>query len=135
MPDDKVRTVDQPEGTGEYFSAGDLAFGISYARKLTDRFSIGFTAKYIQESIWHMSSSAFAIDAGTIFRTDLFGGMVIGASISNFGTSMKLSGIDTRTYEALILPSLEQPIRYLMLLIWIHGIFLYFSESVFLLMQ
>jgi hypothetical protein len=100
MPDDKVRTVDQPDGTGEYFSAGDIAVGISYARKLTDRFSVGFTAKYIQESIWHMSSSAVAIDAGTKFRTDLFGGMVIGASISNFGTPMKMSGIDTRTYSS-----------------------------------
>ena len=98
MPDMKVRTVAMPEGTGEYFSAGDFAIGASYARKLTDRFSVGFTAKYIQESIWHMSSSAFAIDAGTLFRTDLFGGMVIGASISNFGTKMKLSGRDTRTY-------------------------------------
>lgn len=98
MPDDKVRTVAQPEGTGEYFSAGDLALGVSYARKLTDRFSIGFTGKYIQESIWHMSSSAFALDIGTLFRTDLFGGMMIGASISNFGTPMQLSGIDTRTF-------------------------------------
>ncbi len=100
MPDEKVRTVDQPEGTGEYFSAGDIAVGISYARSFTDRFSVGFTAKYIEESIWHMSSSAFAIDAGTVFRTDLFGGMVIGASISNFGSSMKLQGIDTRTYSS-----------------------------------
>ena len=100
MPDEKVRTVDQPEGTGEYFSAGDIAVGISYARSLTDRFSVGFTAQYIEESIWHMSSSAFAIDAGTEFRTDLFGGMVIGASISNFGSSMKLQGIDTRTYSS-----------------------------------
>ena len=100
MPDMKVRTVDQPEGTGEYFSAGDLAVGLSYARTLSDRFSVGFTAKYIQESIWHMSSSAFAVDAGTSFKTDLFGGMVIGASISNFGTSMKLQGIDTRTFSS-----------------------------------
>ncbi len=100
MPDMKVRTVDQPEGTGEYFSAGDLAFGISYSRKLFDRFSIGFTGKYIQEKIWHMSSVAFALDIGTVFRTDLFGGMVIGASISNFGTPMKLQGIDTRTYSS-----------------------------------
>ncbi len=100
MPDMKVRTVDQPEGTGEYFSAGDIAVGVSYARNFTDRFSVGLTAKFIQESIWHMSSSAFAVDAGTEFRTDLFGGMVIGASISNFGSSMKLSGIDTRTYSS-----------------------------------
>ncbi len=99
MPDMKVRTVEMPEGTGEYFSAGDLALGISYARSLTERFSIGFTAKYIQENIWHMSATAFAVDAGTIFRTDLFGGMVIGASISNFGSPLKLSGLDTRTFE------------------------------------
>jgi len=32
MGDMKVRTVEMPEGTGEYFSAGDLAAGISYAR-------------------------------------------------------------------------------------------------------
>jgi hypothetical protein len=98
MADEMVRTVDLPEGTGEFFSAGDIAVGLSYARKLTDRFSIGFTAKYIQESIWHESASAVAIDAGTIFRTDLFNGLTIGASISNFGTQMKLAGSDIRTF-------------------------------------
>jgi hypothetical protein len=98
MDDMKVTTVEKPEGTGEFFSAGDIAVGISYARNLTDRFSIGFTAKYVQQSIWHMSASAIAIDAGTLFRTDLFGGMVIGASMSNFGTPMKLEGRDARYY-------------------------------------
>lgn len=98
MEDMKVRTVEQPEGTGEYFSAGDIAVGMSYARNLTDRFSIGFTAKFIQQRIWHMSANAVAFDAGTLFRTDLFGGMVIGASISNFGTPMQLAGRDNRQY-------------------------------------
>ncbi|MGA7160265.1 MAG: PorV/PorQ family protein [Bacteroidota bacterium] len=98
MADMMVRTVEMPEGTGEYFSASDLAAGISYARPLTDRFSIGFTAKFIQEAIWHESATAFAIDAGTIFKTDLFGGMVIGASLSNFGTPMTLAGSDTREF-------------------------------------
>jgi hypothetical protein len=105
MADEKVRTVDQPEGTGEFYSAGDIAVGLSYARKLTDRFSIGFSAKYIQETIWHESATAVAIDAGTIFRTDLFNGLTIGASISNFGTQMKLNGSDTRTF-ARVNPSL-----------------------------
>jgi hypothetical protein len=100
MGDEKVTTVEMPEGTGEYYSASDIAVGISYARSLTERFSIGFTAKYIQESIWHMSSNAFAVDVGTIFKTDLIGGLTIGASISNFGTKMKLSGSDTRTFES-----------------------------------
>ncbi|MBI1932814.1 MAG: PorV/PorQ family protein [Ignavibacteriales bacterium] len=98
MDDMKVRTIELPEGTGEYFSAGDISFGVSYARKLTERFSIGFTAKYIQQNIWHMKASAFAIDAGTLFKTDLFGGMTIGASISNFGTTMKMDGRDTRYF-------------------------------------
>lgn len=98
MDDMKVRTVDKPEGTGEYFSAGDIAVGLSYARNLTDRFSIGFSAKFIQQKIWHMSATGFAFDAGTLFRTDLFGGMVIGASISNFGTPMQLAGRDSRQY-------------------------------------
>ncbi len=98
MEDMMVRTVEQPDGTGEFFSAGDIAVGVTYARNLTDRFSIGFTAKYIQQTIWHMRSTGFAIDAGTLFRTDLFGGMTIGASISNFGTPMKLEGRDTRYF-------------------------------------
>lgn len=98
MEDMIVRTIENPEGTGELFSAGDMAIGISYARNLTDRFSIGVTAKYIEQSIWHMKASAFALDLGTLFKTDLFGGMTIGASISNFGTPMRLEGRDARYF-------------------------------------
>ncbi len=98
MDDMMVRTVEKPEGTGEFFSAQDIAIGLTYSKKLTDRFSIGFTGKYIQQNIWHMSATAFALDIGTLFRTDLLGGMVIGASLSNFGTSMQLEGRDTRYF-------------------------------------
>ena len=98
MADMEVRTVIQPEGTGEFFSAGDLAVGVTYARKLTDRFSIGVTGKYIQETIWHEGANAFAMDFGTSFKTDLFGGMTIGATISNFGTKMQMIGRDTRQF-------------------------------------
>src|SRR2546422_6850151 len=98
MDDMKVRTVEQPEGTGEFFSAGDIAAGISYSRRLTDRFAIGFTGKYVRQSIWHESAEALALDAGTTFKTDLFGGMTIGATLLNFGTNMRLNGRDTRTF-------------------------------------
>ncbi len=98
MDDMKVRTVEQPDGTGENFSAGDISVAISFARSLTERFSVGITAKYIKQSIWHMSSSAFAVDAGTIFKTDLLGGLTIGAVLSNFGTPMRLEGRDTRNF-------------------------------------
>ncbi|MCU7492319.1 MAG: PorV/PorQ family protein [Ignavibacteria bacterium] len=98
MPDMKVTTVDMPQGTGEFFSAGDMAVGVSYAMSLTDRFSIGFNAKYIQQKIWHETASGFAVDFSTLFRTDLLNGLIIGAAISNFGTSMQLAGRDTRTF-------------------------------------
>jgi len=51
MGEMEVRTIEEPEGTGEMFSCGDLALGLSYGRCLTDRFSIGFNVKYIKQRI------------------------------------------------------------------------------------
>ena len=93
MPDMPVRTEYPPQGTGEYFSASDLAIQVSFARSLTDRFSIGLNAKFIQERIWHMSANGMDVDVGTLFRTQ-FHDMRLGMSISNFGTSMRMSGRD-----------------------------------------
>ena len=89
----EVRTVQRPEGTGEKFSVGDLSAGLSYAKNLTDKFSIGVNAKYISQRIWHMQAKGYAFDIGTLFRTR-FNGMMIGMSISNFGSSLKLEGKD-----------------------------------------
>lgn len=75
------------------WSASDLAVGLSYARNLTDKFSIGGTAKYIQQRIWNESASTMALDVGLRYVTD-FNGLAIGMSISNFGGDMKLDGKD-----------------------------------------
>ncbi|MFW5972809.1 MAG: PorV/PorQ family protein [Bacteroidota bacterium] len=98
VPEMLVRTEDRPEGTGEMFDAGDMAIALSYGRTITDRFSIGATGKFIQQRIWHSSANAFAVDIGTQFRTDFFGGMIIGASIYNFGTDMRMGGRNMRTF-------------------------------------
>lgn len=92
-----VTTEEEPEGTGEMFSASDMALGLTYARALTDRFSIGFNFKYIQEKIWHMSANGIAMDVGTLFRTQ-FHDMRLGMSISNYGSNMQLSGRDGLIY-------------------------------------
>ncbi len=93
MPDMKVRTEFEPEGTGEFFSAIDLALGISYARRLTDRFSVGFNAKYVRQQIWHMTASTLAFDLGLLFRTD-WDWLTLGVSVSNFGPKMQYMGKD-----------------------------------------
>jgi hypothetical protein len=91
-PED-VNTVEQPEGTGETWDAADLAFGVTYARNLTDRFSIGGSAKYVQTRIYHATASAFAFDVGLLFITPLHD-MRLGMSISNFGTDAQMNGKD-----------------------------------------
>ena len=36
-----ITTEEQPNGTGGYFDAGDIALGVSYAKYLADKFSVG----------------------------------------------------------------------------------------------
>ena len=96
MDDMERTTINNPMGTGEYFSAGSYAFALSYARNLTDRFSIGGSAKYIREEIYHSSASGIAFDIGTLFETQ-FNGLMLGMSISNYGTKMQMSGRDMLT--------------------------------------
>ncbi|GBD94216.1 hypothetical protein BMS3Abin05_01820 [bacterium BMS3Abin05] len=67
--------------------------GVSFARAITDRFSVGFNMKYIRQQIWHMTSSAIAFDLGILFQTD-FNWLTLGMSISNFGPKMHYTGKD-----------------------------------------
>ena len=96
-----VTTLENPEGTGESYSAMDIAASLSYARKLVQWFGFGFSIKYIASSIWHMRADAAALDLGLLINTDFFSpdgnrenGLSIGMSISNYGTRMKYDGID-----------------------------------------
>lgn len=89
----EVTTVEQPDGTGIFYRVNDIAIGLSYARRLTDRFSVGLTAKYIQQDAYNESANTAAIDVGTQLRTG-FHNLVIGMCVSNFGGNMQLEGRD-----------------------------------------
>ena len=91
--EEEVTSPDAPNGTGERWKAEDIAVGVSYAKNLTDKFSIGGTVKYISQSIWNENATAWAIDVGLLFYTPL-DGLNLGMNISNFGTEMKLDGED-----------------------------------------
>lgn len=90
-----VRTIEQPDGTGELFDTRDFMVGLSYSKNLTDDFSIGGNIKYINQRIWHMSASSIALDIGTLFTTP-FWGINLGASIFNYGPKMRLDGRDIK---------------------------------------
>ena len=86
-------TIEEQDGNGIMYQVTDLAFGITYARKLTDRFSVAVKAKYIQQKIFREQSSSVAFDFGTLFDAG-FKGLRIGMNFANFGRSMQMDGND-----------------------------------------
>lgn len=94
-----VRTILQPAGTGETYSASDLALAATYAARLTPRFSVGLTGKYVQETLWNEKASNYAVDIGIVYETNL-PGFSLAASLSNFGGDVQLQGRDLlRPYD------------------------------------
>jgi len=91
--DEMVTTIQDPEGTGEFWSAKERSLGVTYAAKLTDRFALGGNVKFINQDIYHVSAKGMALDIGLLYRSQ-FKNLRIGMSISNFGTDMQLSGED-----------------------------------------
>ncbi|MEM1115689.1 MAG: PorV/PorQ family protein [Bacteroidota bacterium] len=89
-----VRTPEQPQGTGELYSVDDIAIGLGYGRRFTDRFAGGLTVKYVQQTIWNSSARTVALDAGVIYELPFRA--VLGASIANFGTPTSFDGTDLR---------------------------------------
>ncbi len=89
----EVTTVTDQEGTGQRWTAQDMYASVSYARNLTDRFSIGGSVKYIQQKIYNESATGYAMDIGLVYITR-FRGMRLGMSITNFGTDMQMDGKD-----------------------------------------
>ena len=88
MDSQPIRTVFRPEGEGKSFDAGDVAFGLTYARSLTDKFSAGISANYVQSTLATYSSSAYTFDFGTLYDTG-YRSLKIGMSIQNLGSDMK----------------------------------------------
>jgi hypothetical protein len=88
-----VTTVENPEGTGQYFSYIDGLLGFTVSALFSDLLAIGISGKYIQQSLYNESASTFAFDIGSIFRTP-WKGMRLGMCLVNYGGRMQLFGND-----------------------------------------
>ncbi len=77
--------VYEQDGT---FDAGSYAIGLSYSRALTEKFSFGLTAKYVDEKIDIYNATNIVMDAGVFYYTG-FRNLRIGAVLQNFGTDAK----------------------------------------------
>jgi hypothetical protein len=76
---------------GSTFNWTSTVAGLGYARRLTDRLTIGTQIKYINEGITDASTSWLAADVGTQFSTGLYG-VIIGGAIRNVGGSARAGG-------------------------------------------
>ncbi|HSJ63657.1 MAG TPA: PorV/PorQ family protein [Gemmatimonadaceae bacterium] len=76
---------------GLNFDWNSTAAGLGYARRLTDRLSIGGGLKYITEGITGASTSWIAFDIGTQFNTGVYG-LVIGGALQHLGGGANVSG-------------------------------------------
>lgn len=77
--------------TGETFTAGDFALGLSFARRITDRLSIGTNIKYIREEIADVNMDNISVDFGTVYYTG-FRSLRLAMVIRNFGPDTRLVG-------------------------------------------
>ena len=89
--DMEITTETQPFGTGRYFSFGDLAIGLSYARSLTSQFSFGATFRYAEETIDVLKTRALMLDLGTFYWTGL-GSTRFSVTVTNFGGNVSPDG-------------------------------------------
>ncbi len=94
IPDMEITTVNNPEGTGNYFRAYDFQMGGSLAYNFSDRFIGGLNLKYIHQDMYNnIGGSAFAIDAGAIYHTELADREIKFAfAIQNLGTNITMKG-------------------------------------------
>jgi len=100
--DIEITTLEEQNGTGEFYNANDYALGISFARELTDKFSAGGTIKFIKEGIDEVSSFGWSVDLGATYNTG-WKNLRFGFAILNFGPDMQFKGdalkFHTRTEE------------------------------------
>ncbi|NQV16085.1 PorV/PorQ family protein [bacterium] len=73
-----------PVITGDYFTGSDLAIGLSYAKLITDRLSLGGNFRYINEEIAGIGMSNWAIDFSTLYYTGI-NSLRLSIAARNFG--------------------------------------------------
>ncbi len=88
MDDIPVTDYSYPRGNGQTWTSQDLAVGFSYSAGLTNRFSVGVTAKYIEQLVHTYKASGWGMDLGTYYDTG-FRNFKICMVIANFGPDLK----------------------------------------------
>lgn len=96
---DIPETINAPAGngstapfiTGKTFTANDIAVGLSYSKKITDKLSVGGSVRWMQQKIAELSMSNFSMDIGTMYYTG-FRSLRVAITARNFGPDSRFGG-------------------------------------------
>ena len=87
-----VTTADLPDGTGQTYSPAYLTMGVTYARMLSDRISVGATVNIINETIMNTTANAVGFDIGVRYDGIGLQGLNLAVVLKNVGTNISYSG-------------------------------------------
>ncbi|MCZ6633177.1 MAG: PorV/PorQ family protein [bacterium] len=94
-PDVEVTTPLQPNGTGENLDIGAMSIGLSFAKQMTDKFSMGFKLRWAREKLHVTEVTGTTLDIGTLFNTG-FKSLRLGLTMNNLGKNLETLTEDYR---------------------------------------
>ncbi|MFH1312886.1 MAG: PorV/PorQ family protein [Candidatus Eisenbacteria bacterium] len=86
-----VTTESAWDGTGEIYSVNIPVLGLTYAKAMTDRVSIGATVMYVSEEIMGTSARGMAFDFGFQYVPG-WKTLKLGMAMKNYGPRLRYSG-------------------------------------------
>lgn len=74
-------------GSGAQFDAGDWAVAVGHGRRITDRWTVGGTAKIVRSEIDDVSATTGAVDLGATYAHS--DNLTLGVSLTNLGRGQR----------------------------------------------
>jgi hypothetical protein len=87
-----VTTVNQPGGTGGFFSPSFFQLGMGYSYTYANKISVGMLMRLVSESIQDVNASGVALDAGVQYVSGPKDNFKLGISLRNIGSPMAYGG-------------------------------------------
>ncbi|MCX6170258.1 MAG: PorV/PorQ family protein [Ignavibacteriales bacterium] len=111
MDDIPVTTVENPDGTGQTYNPQLMTMGLTFAKNLSDRVSVGITANLISETLNLVSTTGISFNLGVMY-SGLAGvdGLSFAMAMKNLGPQMKYGGSGLNIQAEA--PDLTRPIQY-----------------------
>jgi hypothetical protein len=109
-------TTDPNNASHATYSVSETFAGMTFSQNFSDRFAAGITGKFVSDQLGEAKGTAFAVDFGTNFHSNLGGRPIkFSFTVTNLGTGLSYHGdalnvtVPRDTLPAGAVPGLPQP--------------------------